>query len=354
MKRSSLTVLMFLATAACAPEMVNDDLEGEVVNSSEQGLTTTTSIATTSRTLLNTTTVTTTTPVSTATTTSSLLSPPKAPAPANVCEGYNGYTAAIASRTIDCLGTVGPRDFAVDGRGNLQRVFKECPADKSALDDIDALLSLQLRNKELPDVQRCISGRWSEWQKQFLASGIQSCPAWKKVETINAPTPPAIEGYVKQLPKLPVRDTGVKPPVPHENYVVELAYPNGKVDPRCRDEADCAQKCVGGFPGTWIEGSGNKGIIDPVYWLLGIDFINTNPFMSPGYYHPMSYYGALPGSLYGHRHREGEFCSRYVGNMHFLLTLQLDCIDPTVAASCVTRCDEAPIATTGTGSSKSY
>jgi hypothetical protein len=335
MHRSSLTALIILATAACAPEV---DPLAEVAHE-DQALTLSTVNATVSKSL-----------TASAVT---LVRTPKQPA-ADTCDSYDGYTAAIASRTIDCLGTIGPQHFTVDDRGNLRRTFKECSQDKEALEDIDALLSLQLRKETLPEAQRCIAGRWSTWHKTFTASEIQSCPLWKKVETINAPTEAGVAEYAKTLPKLPARENGVKPAVPHENYIAELRYPDDKVDPRCKDEADCAQRCIGGFAGAWVEGSGTKAIIDPTFWLLGVDFTGTNPFLTPGYYHPMSYHGSVPGALYGHRYREGEVCSRYIGGFHYLFTLQLDCIDPNIFSSCVTRCDETPVATTGTGSDAQY
>jgi hypothetical protein len=341
MQRSSLlTVLVLLATAACAPEMGSDPSEELAIAEHELTAATLAKSAVANTTALA----------------SATLTAARAPLPpvTDVCDRYNGYTAAIASRTIDCLGTIGPRAYAVDARGNLQRTFKECTEDKAALEDIDSMLSLQLRTKELPEAQRCIAGRWASWQKQFSASGIELCPVWKKIETINAPTKASVEEFSKSLPKLPARENGLEPPMPHENYLAELRFPDGKADPRCKDEADCARQCIGGFAGAYIEGSGQKALIDPAYWLLSIDFVSVNPFMTPGFYHPMSYFGSLPGALYGHRHREGEACSRYVGGVHYLLTLVLDCIDPADAASCVSRCDEVPVATTGSGSTAKY
>jgi hypothetical protein len=51
---------------------------------------------------------------------------------------------------------------------------------------------------------------------------------------------------------------------------------------------------------------------------------DSNPYLRRGYYHPMSWYGGVPGTTTGHRNRAGEACSYYVG-VHKLGRLVLDC-----------------------------
>ena len=178
-------------------------------------------------------------------------------------------------------------------------------------------------------------------------------PYFSKVETINAPTEEGIERYAASLPQLPVKETGKDPATPHENYLVELKF-LGDREQRCKDEADCARHCLGGLPGTFIEGEGTKALLDPAYWLMTILFPSANPFMRAGYYHPMSFYGTPPGALFGHRHRAGEACSRFVIDEHVFLTLQLDCLDEANPSTCLAVCEEAPIDTAGTPSQARY
>src|SRR5262249_54033293 len=80
------------------------------------------------------------------------------------CTNYNGYTAAIAEATIDCIGTVGPTSYGVDVAGLLQRSFSACtlPGTVDSLLRIDRLLSLQLR-LDLPLANVCIAQAWTDW-----------------------------------------------------------------------------------------------------------------------------------------------------------------------------------------------
>jgi hypothetical protein len=68
------------------------------------------------------------------------------------CRGFNQYTAALATFTVDCLGTIAPDSFRVEG-GLLERTFERCVLDPAKLADIDAILSLQRRAAMLPNVR---------------------------------------------------------------------------------------------------------------------------------------------------------------------------------------------------------
>src|SRR4029450_10940984 len=59
------------------------------------------------------------------------------------CTEYNGITAALATFTVDCLGTIDSKSFTVSADGILARNFDSCPLDQSKLESIDGLLSLQ-------------------------------------------------------------------------------------------------------------------------------------------------------------------------------------------------------------------
>jgi len=52
--------------------------------------------------------------------------PPKAALAQPLCWRYEPLTAAIASVTIDCQGTIGPGSFTVDSKGYLTPTFKSC------------------------------------------------------------------------------------------------------------------------------------------------------------------------------------------------------------------------------------
>lgn len=343
MQRSSLLVA-FILTAACGPA-ASEDAGGGHDAESAVNVTTVAPTAVSLNTALGTT-----------TSKATLIRPVKPQADA--CVNYDSLTAALGSRTLDCLGTVGPDTYAVDNNGRLVPRFEKCTqdppkdGDEDVYGDILALLSVQDR-KEAPDAARCIGGRYAEWRKSFDATGIKNCPVWKRVETLNAPTERTIEAIAAKQPKLPAKP-GTVQAVPHENYLMELGFPDGVREERCKDEADCANKCSAGFKGMWIEGEGTKALIDPSYWLITLNFGESNPFMSAGYYHPMSFSGTVPGALYGHRNRKGEPCSRYVLGEHILLSLQLDCIDPSVPTSCMTVCAEPVAETAGTESKSSY
>lgn len=85
-----------------------------------------------------------------------------------------------------------------------------------------------------------------------------------------------------------------------------------------------AAACSAGFgPAFIVDGDARRSRVevDPAWWLTDYEFESPkdNPFMVPGYYHPMSYYGDPPGALYGAIQRAGEACSQWdwFFGMHF-------------------------------------
>ncbi len=75
-------------------------------------------------------------------------------------------------------------------------------------------------------------------------------------------------------------------------------------------------ECSAGFSNqfiVWSDPLSSTVIVDPAWWLTTYEFESdqSNPFKSRGYYHAMSYYGTVPGSMYGALQREGEACSRW-------------------------------------------
>jgi hypothetical protein len=109
-----------------------------------------------------------------------------------------------------------------------------------------------------------------------------------------------------------------------------------------------AGACSQGFgPSFLVELDRRSGsvVVDPAWWLTRYDYASddSNPFKMPGYYHAMSYYGTLPGALYGALQREGERCSEYdfsSGKHYTDRVLQgIDCGGGWI---CMTYCMEAP------------
>jgi len=257
------------------------------------------------------------------------------------CAAFDGYTAALGTRAVDCLGTLGPNSFLVDKNNNLRRNFDKCPVDQKALRDIDDLLGVQILMKEQPGGQECIAGRWQEWQKRTLASGVTTCPVWTKTGTINAPTPRLVDAYARTLPKLPVKAGEPEPRDLKVNYSYAVRF--AKTPPpeqlkTCRTPATCGQICVGGLPGTWVSGQGETAVLDPLFWLIETEYTGSNPFMRAGYYHKMSFFGDDPGMVYGHRNRKGEACSRYYEGAHYMLEMEEECLIDGDLSTCMARC----------------
>ena len=262
------------------------------------------------------------------------------------CSEFNGYAAALASFTVDCLGTIDQSSFTVSADGSLSRNFNACPNDPTKLDSIDAFLSLQLRTVRLPFAKECIAGRWSDWKATFDKSGVTQCPMWRKDQVIGAPTAALIDRLIPQLAQLPQDDNGARPAFLQqlkESYVYTVSFPTQPPGQGCKTPDDCAQLCAGGFPGFVIrtDPATSTVLTDPPYWLLDTTYPNGNdPFLRAGYYHPMSYYGPLPGTQFAHRNREApcpgckaEDCSYFAG-IHIHIPLKCDCLNPANNATC--------------------
>ncbi len=251
------------------------------------------------------------------------------------------HMAALGTATIDCLGTTDSRVYAVDRSGKLARTFKECRnGDRELLQHIDNLLGIQVF-KEAPGAARYLSGTWQAWQKEFEASGIKSCPSWKKVETINPPDKETVPSYSRDLPKLPVPDGRVRPAAGKENYLYAVGYPSPPPKQGCSSDAECAAACAGGYgPSMILEVDRERGtlLLDPTWWLVNTAYEkDANPFLlTPGYYHTMSFYGPEPGAKFGAINRADEPCSMFHDGYHFLSKLQrVECSPGWV---CMTMC----------------
>jgi hypothetical protein len=224
---------------------------------------------------------------------------------------------------------------------------------------IDGLLSLQRRVTALPLARECMAGRYADFLRSFAGSGIGECPSWHKERTVNPITTQVVEAVSPRLGRVVARsalaaaaDELVVEQVsrfPEELeeknlYRVRYADPAGAVDQVAPGVS--AALCAGGFDGFVLETSDDVVLTDPVAWLLNTTFpsASADPFLRPGYYHPMSFYGPLPGAKFANYARYApcpgcppEMCSYYAG-MHTLTRLQADCLDPSDITTCVAYC----------------
>jgi hypothetical protein len=228
--------------------------------------------------------------------------------------------AALVRATLKCKGSVDPDDF--DGSsGYLKPRFEKCEQDDKSFQHIQNLLGIQNVDAR---AARHFAYTWESARKAFPRDEIKVCPTWKHLESIN---PPTFEN-IKQLPPGAVGE---------EFNRFEVRSEICK-DTRCTVKHALA--CVAGAGSQFVvEPDYEKGIIltDPVWWLDDTDFPDpSNPFLSPGYYHAMSFYGAVPGSVYGAVNREGEYCSKYFYGYHYKLLLRpVHCAPDWV---CMTEC----------------
>lgn len=272
------------------------------------------------------------------------------------CTAYDSYTAALGALTADCLGTVDPRSYQVTKDGLLQPTFDSCPIDKTQklMTKIRQLLSIQQRTARLPFAKQCLAGRFETYQAKFAASGVNVCPVWEKSRVVNPIDGETVIKVEDGLPDLPAKDTGR--PLAVLDLLKENSFYNVKLDApgqACKTPAQCAEICAAGFPGFVISGEGSSVLTDPVAWLLDNTYSTTgsDPFLRATYYHPMSYYGGAPGVLFGDAARAqpcgppvmgvavcpAEQCSYFAGS-HLKTSLQRDCLDNAVEASCVSYC----------------
>jgi hypothetical protein len=275
------------------------------------------------------------------------------------CESFDTLAASIATFTVDCLGHIDQNSYLIGDDGFLRRNFDDCPLDRSKLQSIDDFLGLQYpRNlpgnvaSALAYSKDCIAGRYAAWRETFAASGIQQCPDWKKVSEVNTPTAALYDQFAKLLPPLPFQENGQRAAVIAQmkiNSLYSVSFTAGTADPACQTPGACAAQCAGGFPGFVIRQDGETVLTDPTPWQRDTIFTTSNPFTRPGYYHPMSLYGALPGDIFSHINRTlatpstsktpGEYCSYWDGTFHLQTQLVPNCADmPDGTTSCVGIC----------------
>lgn len=281
------------------------------------------------------------------------------------CSSYDAYSAALAELTVQCLGTLDPSSYGVNKEGLLAPRFEKCtlpdPKGQDRLRSIKQILSLQKRTKTLPFAKSCMADRFAVATQKLAQAGISSCPAWKLDRVVNPINSDVIGNVTGKLPKIPeegLKDDGRPLGVfdalkVNSIYKVELS-PNAPKQ-ACEGAAQCALACATAFPGFALDQVGDNSILtDPVAWLLDTTYptSTSDPYLRPGYYHPMSWYPAPPGALYGDYARfspcgtnaDGaglcapELCSYYTGGLHKMTKLQRDCLDDTDLSTCNSYC----------------
>jgi len=260
----------------------------------------------------------------------------------------NDYTAAIAEAVIACTGILGPDSLVVGSSGRLQRNFTSCSlvsgsAAAGLLQTIDDFLGLQQRAGL--SAASCFPDQWTSWRTSFLAAGNTTCPSWSLVASLGAATAQTVALVVAQLPPLRnLPDAGLPLNIldlTKQNFLYLVTLPLLLPPQPCGNALSCAAACSGGLPGFFLGQQNGLALGDPRWWLSTTSYDpSSDPFMQNGYYHPMSYYGDLPGDIYGHRNRVGEACSRWGGYYHYQAVLKLDCVSPGDPSSpCSSVCD---------------
>ncbi|HTQ03591.1 MAG TPA: hypothetical protein VMI54_07030 [Polyangiaceae bacterium] len=275
------------------------------------------------------------------------------------CSQFDSYGAAIAGYTVDCLGRIDQNSFIIDDNGYLRRNFTECLQDQTLIPAIDAFLGLQYETRDtinfptdpLAYARECIAGTWATWREDFDSSGSTECPDWTKSGVINNPTPELYDRIARALPKLPAPDTGFTPQIVDAikiNSIYSLSFADAAgTDQKCGSSGACAALCAGGFPGFVLSTDDGSVTTDPVPWESNTVYPQgQDPYLRTNYYHPMSYYGPLPGDLFGAVQRVGEACSYYdsTSGLHKKTILQQNCaVTPDSGSACVSLCAPAAL-----------
>jgi hypothetical protein len=262
------------------------------------------------------------------------------------CAGYQQYGAALATFTLDCLGTIAPTSYRITA-GKLERSFDTCPVDSSKLRDIDAVLSLQHREAQAPGLSQCLSRRYVQFLADFSDEGVSMCPSWRKLQTVNPISHALIESTSLELERAfahPAEPFSM-PDVLEEKNLWAVSFEGAQRSASLSPGA-AASACAGGFDGFVLGHEAGSVLTDPPSWLAPWTFATAadDPFLKPGFYHPMSFYGPPPGAVFAHYNRfapcpgcPAEACSYFAG-VHRKTRLQADCLDPADISTCVAYC----------------
>jgi hypothetical protein len=214
--------------------------------------------------------------------------------------------AALGQATLDCLGSVSPRDYRVNSARVLERAFSECTTrDASALEQIDRLLGVQhSREGQEEGLSERFAQVWTAAARAFPSRLVQQCPKWQLMHVIDAPTEERVAHFAAQTGADGIGKE-------YRWYKVSSA--------QCGSSGLCAvwHAALCGAPFSkqfivWLDPASSSVIVDPVWWLTDYEDESGGPFnQNPAYVHWSSYYGEVPGARYGHVDREGETCSKW-------------------------------------------
>ena len=215
--------------------------------------------------------------------------------------------AALGQATVECLGSVSPRDHRVNSARMLERTFSACATrDAAALKHIDALLGVQgSREGQEDGLSERYAQVWTAAARAFPSRVIQQCPTWELLHVIDAPTEERVAHFASLEGAAGIGKE-------YRWYKVSSQ--------QCGSSGLCAVwsalLCGTGYSDqfiVWADPVSSTVIVDPVWWLVhygGED--EESPFASnPGYRHWASYYGEIPGALYAHINRHGEQCTKW-------------------------------------------
>jgi hypothetical protein len=233
-----------------------------------------------------------------------------------VADPRDALLAALGTATLECLGTVTPSSYRNED-GFLARTFDRC-ADDPALEQIDALLGVQHSAEGQRDqLAQHYVATWAAIAEHLVGEPFDS--TWERLSVLNPPSAASVRDYLD----------GTAPA--EEGYVYAVS------STACGDGACAVDDAVlraRGFGSQFlvsVDADASSVTVDPAWWLTTYEFgasAASNPFMTPGYYHAMSYYGDVPGALYGALQRAGEACSKYdaVTRTHYVAGLKaIDC-----------------------------
>ncbi|RYZ09135.1 MAG: hypothetical protein EOO73_05055 [Myxococcales bacterium] len=292
------------------------------------------------------------------------------------CFRYDSYLAALGELTAQCLGTVDSRLYHVGEDGLLTPSFRSCPLDPSRMSKIKQVLSVQRRGERAPFAAECLVERFEAAQEELNASGITSCPTWSKSRVINAIGHDTIAVVERSLSEpsaevdarlsvdapgvtrasLTLLDSGSELAAPplnvfdllEENSLYRVTSPlEGK---GCESASACAATCAKAFTGFVVGAKGPQEVVtDPIAWLTDTTYKTSleDPYLRATYYHPMSYYGGVPGVVFGDPNRAEpcgpnttclpELCTYYAGS-HIKTRMQMDCLIPGDIETCASYC----------------
>jgi hypothetical protein len=248
-------------------------------------------------------------------------------------DSRDALLAALGRATLDCVDTVGPSTFTTRS-GALERTFTGCKSGgRTFLERVDALLAVQFSTRGRgDDIAGHYVARWNAFTNSFPYGHIAQCPTWQLDGVIDAPTSESAHRFQHARTGLIGKE--------NSRYRVTSS--------QCAQNGDCevrvAAACAAGFGPAFIvdlDPSRSRVEVDPAWWLTTYEFKSDtdNPFKFPGYYHAMSFWGTLPGALYGAIQRAGEACSQWDerAGMHFF-DRELIPIDCGGGWLCMTYC----------------